>query len=175
MIMFPIGRTIPSIQEKNRALLAFGAMPDGLFLKRSGSELIGASIPAPSSPSAYSAENKAAVPTWAGMVVSVHFSGSGIYEANDTSAARTAIGIAQSVATIGNSVNIITGGPLELADWTATTGSASLIPRAYYYLVDANGQLSTTAPSVAGKRSQSVGIALTANILLVEIEVPILL
>lgn len=67
-------------------------------------------------------------------------------------------------------------GTVTSSDWTAVTGAATLTAGARYYLSkDTAGQLTTTAPTAVGEVVCAVGIALSTEDLLVEIERPVLL
>ena len=91
---------------------------------------------------------------------------------------RTAevFGIAVAGTQAGGSAPYVTGGELALSDWTAVTGSVSLVPGASYYLhPSAAGMLTTTAPSVAGQYVIRVGQAVSTTTMNVTIESSVLL
>jgi hypothetical protein len=67
-------------------------------------------------------------------------------------------------------------GTISSTDWTAVTGAATLTPGARYFLSKDNaGQLTTTAPNAVGEVVTAVGVALSTEDLLVEIDRPVLL
>jgi len=67
-------------------------------------------------------------------------------------------------------------GIVTSTDWTAVTGAAALTPGARYYLSkDTAGQLTTTAPTAVGEVVCAIGMALSTEDMLVEIERPVLL
>lgn len=58
---------------------------------------------------------------------------------------------------------------LTLADWTAVTGSVSLVPGRRYFLDTPTGRLTASAPSGAGVFVIRVGVALNAQTLKIQI------
>jgi hypothetical protein len=71
-------------------------------------------------------------------------------------------------------VSYVTDGRIELADWTAVLGSATLTPGVRYYASDATpGMITATAPSAGGSYIVCVGEAQTTLILDIEISTSI--
>ena len=68
-----------------------------------------------------------------------------------------------------------TEGSIEISDWTAITGSATLTPNAIYYLSTTAGRLTTAPPTTVGQVVQPVGIAVSSVKLELEVEDAILL
>lgn len=57
-----------------------------------------------------------------------------------------------------------TGGLIELTDWTAIIGAASLTAGSRYYLSATAGDMTTTAPSTGGQFVVPLGTAITTKI-----------
>lgn len=86
------------------------------------------------------------------------------------------VGLATQAALSTHVVTYDAEGKLQLADWTAITGTATLTPGAYYYLSDATaGALTAVAPTTSGSYVVCVGKAISTVILDIEISQPILL
>jgi hypothetical protein len=86
-----------------------------------------------------------------------------------------AVGLAIESKSSGLSVKYNTDGRVELADWTAVTGSATLTPGAHYYLsTDTAGMLSAIAPTGSGY-VVPLGKAITTVVFDVEIGTVVLL
>ena len=67
-------------------------------------------------------------------------------------------------------------GQIELADWTAIAGTATLVPNAYYFLDPSSaGKITVTAPSTVGQVVTVIGMALSTTLLDINTEKPILL
>ena len=123
----------------------------------------------------FSAENKQGSQISAGQPVATHSSTVGIVLAGADVAGRQCVGLAMADIANGVSGNVQTEGVLDLADWTAATGSASLTAGAWYYLSATDGLLTTTAVSAVGQKHQPVGYALTTTKLDLRVADPILL
>jgi hypothetical protein len=86
------------------------------------------------------------------------------------------VGLTTKAALSTHVVTYDTEGKLQLTDWTAITGTATLTPGAFYYLSDATaGMLTTVAPTSGGSYVVCVGKAISTLILDIEISQPILL
>lgn len=72
------------------------------------------------------AENVGASTIFAGMAVARHNSGTGFIRADKAAYSTRAIGVATTTAAPGFSLAVATAGPVELDDWTAATGQATL-------------------------------------------------
>ncbi len=87
----------------------------------------------------------------------------------------TALGLASAAATAGSAVTISTGF-VTVADWSGSTGSTNLTPKATYYLsATVAGNLTTTAPAAPGQCVVKIGTAVNTQTMLVEIEKPYLI
>jgi hypothetical protein len=85
-------------------------------------------------------------------------------------------GLAVEVGTPTVSVDYTPDGVLALTDWSAVTGTVSLLPGADYFLSpDTAGKLSTIAPTTSGQVVVAVGRALSTQKLEIEIQPLILL
>lgn len=84
-------------------------------------------------------------------------------------------GICTKAASTGTSAEYSPDGVVDIADWTAIVGTATLTPGATYFLSTTAGRLSTTAPTESGQVVIAVGTALTTTKLAIEIQLPILL
>ena len=107
-----------------------------------------------------------------GMVVYV--SGDGYVDLADSTAAgtATAIGLARTAVTAGDTGKFQTDDQFTLLDWTAVTGGATLTPGAVYYLTTAGG-MSATPPSSGS--IVRIGLATTTTTMDIEIARPVLL
>lgn len=105
-----------------------------------------------------SGKNADASDFWFGEVIARQ--GSDFVSATSGNAASLAIGLATLGAPKGQPEMVQLYGLITIEDWTRTTGAASLIPGANYYLQNVRGTLST-APN--GAFTQLVGIATTAK------------
>lgn len=110
-----------------------------------------------SSGSTLSAENKDGTTISAGMPAARHSSGTGVVHGNATDASKQAIGLATIDIAAGVSGNVQLSGTLQLADWTAVTGTTTLVALGLYYLNTTSGLLTTTPPSTVGNVVQLVG------------------
>ena len=83
---------------------------------------------------------------------------SGVRPANSGVLAKDAAsGIALEAASPGGYLRVQTSGLVELADWTAATGAASLTAGAIYYLDATDGMMTTTAPDNPQVVGQAMG------------------
>lgn len=83
---------------------------------------------------------------------------SGVRPANSgVSGKDAASGIALEAASPNGYMRVQDGGLVELADWTAATGAASLTVGAIYYLSDTDGMMTTTAPANPQVVGQAMG------------------
>lgn len=80
----------------------------------------------------------------------------------------TVDGFARAATPIGQSAQV-ENHQITLADWTAVTGAAGLVPGTRYYLDATPGKLTATAPTAAGAAVIRVGVALSAQVLSIEI------
>ena len=120
-------------------------------------------------------ENLTAGTIFKGQPVAVDPSGLGVILANATSNGTRTFAIAtEDILTATTGSYQITG-LITQADWTAVTGSVSLIPLATYYLDIADGSLSISAPVVPTQIVQMVGIATSPDTLAIEIDQTVLL
>ena len=143
--------------------------------------LVGGQILASSSgssrPEFYQPINTSGATVQAGQLAAKDGAGTGIILAIATALATEAIGFAESDIGAGGSGVVRTDGTLDLADWTAATGAAALVPGSTYWL-DAvtTGRMSTAAPAAApGVIAQAVGKALSASTFSIEIQSPVVL
>jgi hypothetical protein len=85
-------------------------------------------------------------------------------------------GLAIEVGTPTVSVDYTPDGVIALPDWSAVTGTASLLPGADYFLSpDTAGKLTTIAPTTSGQLVVALGRALSVQKLEIEIQPLILL
>lgn len=125
--------------------------------------------------STFAAENTGAVNFAIGMPVAVKLSPAGVERASAANGSKPCVGLASLGSIVGVSEDVQFAGTITKANWTAITGSASLSPNSDYYLSATPGMLTNSPPSTTGQVVQQVGRAITANTLLIEIDVPILL
>lgn len=124
----------------------------------------------------YSAENKDAGSLSIGMVVAVHSSGVGVVKARADSLGTRAVGLSLTSTAPTVAATIQTDGIVDIANWTAATGSATLSANAVYFLDPTTaGMMTTTAPTTTGQHVQRIGTAVSTTKLYLEIEQPILL
>lgn len=108
----------------------------------------------------------------------VYVSGNGTVDAAlaDNVTTSEVVGLVLVGASSGNQGVILTEGSVTKADWTAVTGSASLVPATTYYLSDASaGTLTGTAPVTRGNYVVRVGKALSTTVMDIEIAADLLL
>ena len=111
-----------------------------------------------------------------GMVLYVPSNGHVDLAQADALSTTRAVGLAFEAVVATNTGEYITEGQITRVDWTAVTGTSTLVPGAYYYLSPTTaGGLTTTAPTTSGQYVVVVGRALTTGTLDVEIAQPILL
>jgi len=99
---------------------------------------------------------------------------SGPFELANASLETTAlvVGLVTTPATAGNQGEITTGGILVQSNWTAIIGSELLTVGAEYFLSQTTGLLTTTVPT--SEVQASIGRAVNANTLSIEIQTPFL-
>lgn len=94
----------------------------------------------------------------------------------DAEATALVIGLAAEAVSAGGVGTYLTEGQVEQSDWTAVTGSATLVTGATYYLsTSVAGGLTTTPPSTDGDIVVRVGTALSTTEMDIEIAQPVLL
>lgn len=86
-----------------------------------------------------------------------------------------ACGLAITSGAAATAIDYSTDGVIELPDWTAITGTASLSPGQIYFLDTQPGMLTLLAPTLDGQVVVNVGIALSSTTLSIEIQTPIAL
>lgn len=92
----------------------------------------------------------------------------------DDFATSAVVGLAASDVGDGMAGLMLAGGTLEMDDWSAVTGSASLSPGVAYYLsTTVPGGLTTTPPTDDDLVVTFVGRALSATVLAIELAPPI--
>ncbi|MFZ5832701.1 MAG: hypothetical protein ACOY3P_21650 [Planctomycetota bacterium] len=82
------------------------------------------------------------------------------------------VGLAITSVEAGVAVTFIAKGRLELADWTAVAGTATLTPGAVYYL-GGSGGLTLTAPVIGGFFVTEIGQAVNGTTLDLNIKRPL--
>lgn len=111
-----------------------------------------------------------------GMVVYVSSNGHVDLALADDYSTAGVVGFCNAAVSADNVGEYVTEGPMDLDDWTAVAGTASLSPGAVYFLDEANaGMITTSAPEDGGECVTVVGRATTENSLDIEIATPILL
>lgn len=123
----------------------------------------------------YDGENKDVSAFSIGMPIARHPSGTGFIIADNTTIARSVMGLATVGAAVGFTETVQVQGVFSLADWTAIIGSMNLTALGDYFLSATPGMLTTTSPTTPGTTSQFVGFALSTTDLLIEIQQSILL
>jgi hypothetical protein len=94
----------------------------------------------------------------------------------DVESTALVIGLAEEDVSAGGTGNYLTEGQVEQSDWTAVTGSATLVTGATYYLsTTVAGGLTITPPSTDGDIVVRVGTALSTTEIDIEIAQPVLL
>lgn len=120
--------------------------------------------------SLFSATNKSGVTLLAGTVAASHSSGVGVVGASAQNDTKPAIGIVTANAADLAAASIQTSGPLTLANWSNSTGSATLSANATYWLSTTTGLLTTTPPTTPGNTIQIVGRAVSTDTMIVDIQ-----
>jgi hypothetical protein len=124
----------------------------------------------------FTAVNKDVSIIRAGQALTADPSGSGVLVSYASSTAAPCCGLAFTDVDPLAAVTVRTGGQLTLADWTLAVGTPTLAPRGVYYLSpDLPGHLTLVAPTAAGQVVQQIGIALSLNVLLINISPYVLL
>ena len=96
--------------------------------------------------------NRSGATLSAGMVVAGHTDGFGVVKANATAPGVPAVAFfvrsmsGASTVSNGRKGKFRNSGMLDLADWTAATGAATLTPQATYYLDTTAGKMTTVSP-----------------------------
>ena len=100
----------------------------------------------------------------------------GVVQAKSSDATRPAVGVVAAAGAVGVACLVQLSGALQLSDWTAVLGVASLVPRQLYFVDPVTpGKLTMTVPTTAGQLLQIVGVGLTTDTLGLQIEQPLLL
>jgi Collagen triple helix repeat (20 copies) len=120
-------------------------------------------------------ENKDASAFGQGTPIARHPSGTGFIIADNTTTARSVMGLSTAVTAPTFTATLQLRGVFTLADWTSVTGAVSLVPLGDYYLDSVAGKLTTTSPTASGTTSQFVGFALSTTELLIDIQQSFLL
>jgi hypothetical protein len=89
-------------------------------------------------------------------------------DADDLATAHV-LGLAETSATANSTVNVLSSGTINQADWTTVIGTQFLTPGEIYYLTGAKGTMSVTPPTGDGDVIVSCGIAITTTKLDIEI------
>jgi hypothetical protein len=133
--------------------------------------------PGPAGPTVelYAGQNKDVSPFSIGMPIARHPSGTGFIIADNTTTARSVMGLATVGAAVGFTETIQVQGMFSLANWTSITGSANLTALGDYFLSSTPGMLTTSPSSTPGQTVQFVGFALSTTDLLIGIQESILL
>lgn len=121
----------------------------------------------------FTAENKD-ISLSMGMAVTQHPSGTGFIRADISVNARFCIGLLGEDINGGISGKIQISGTITIANWSAITGSSSLVAKSIYYL-DTNGRITNTPSEVPGNICQEVGVAIDPQTLDINLGYPILL
>ena len=74
-----------------------------------------------------------------------------------------AVGLITQASSVNDATIVQTDGSVNLADWTAVIGAASLTPGSVYFLHTTDGQMSTTPPTGDGDVVVTMGIAVTTT------------
>ena len=97
-------------------------------------------------------------------------------KADDLSTSYNFFGLAAADVLSSFACKVVNNSCLQLADWTAATGSSTLTTGSYYYIDTATaGMITTTAPTTDGQVVYRVGQAVSADTMKVEYEESILL
>jgi hypothetical protein len=128
--------------------------------------------PGPGSDPLFSIE--ADEPLDAGQPVRVDGFGGGALADASALATSLVVGLAASATAPGHACPV-NAASLTLADWTAATGLASLVPGWAYYLDVAPGRLTPIPPATPGCAVARVGVAVSVDTLEISIDTPILL
>lgn len=116
-------------------------------------------------------ENQDSVTIQAGDIIAVTTGGGLLASASNNT--KNAIGVAKTVAAVGDPFDVVTDGVIDIADWTHVVGTALLTPNQAYWLSTTAGNLTTTPPNTDGQIVQYIGRGLSTTQLLVEIDSPI--
>lgn len=101
-------------------------------------------------------ENKGATTIYAGMAVAVDSTGGGVVRASHSDPDLRAIGVASTTASPGEECSVVSLGPCEVENWTASTGGAWLTPNTRLWL-GPDGTLVSAPTTEAGNFQQLVG------------------
>lgn len=153
-----------------------GPIVDGdvgdMLVRNSDGGLSFATPPAPTNVVAesISSTNRSVSTIQAGQPCAIYSGGLGFVPANATDNTLMAVGLAQAAIAPTAAGIVQTSGPLQLSDWTAVTGTATLSPRAKYWLDVTAGRLTSTPPSARGNVLQPIGEAVASDTLLIQIQ-----
>lgn len=128
-----------------------------------------AGIDGASAGAAFDSTNKSGATINAGSPCASHSSGVGVVLAVAMDDTIPAVGLAINSPANLATTQVQTSGPFTLADWTAITGSASLVAKGRYYLSTVAGQLMTTPPATTSNIVQLVGVAVSDDTLDIQI------
>ena len=73
------------------------------------------------------------------------------------------VGLITQAASVSDATIVQTDGSVDIANWTAVIGTASLTPGSVYFLHTADGQMRTTPPTGDGDVVVTMGIAVTTT------------
>lgn len=132
-------------------------------------------VPAAGEPVGFEGENKDSTTIIAGGAVTIHASGVGVRKADAATAGRECVGLVSATTAVGFVATVRTSGLLTLGDWSLVTGTPTLVPRTTYFLSATAGRITSTPPAIAGQRVQQIGVAVSADTLVLQILPPILL
>lgn len=99
-----------------------------------------------------------------GQVIGRGPAATGFILANNASLSTQAIGLCGETADPGFGAAVQLSGPFCLFDWTAITGTVSLLPRTTYYLDSVSGKMTSILP-VGPAIMQRMGYSLSPNVL----------
>lgn len=110
----------------------------------------------------------------AGTAVAMDAAGELILADPNAPTTAVCVGLLLQAAAGGSSAIYTSDGGLSLADWSAVTGGILLQPGVRYFLDPAKpGGLTTICPSQAGVYAAPIGVALSGDLLEVEINLPV--
>ena len=117
----------------------------------------------------FSAVNKQGSTLPAGTPVATHSSGVGFVSANATDDTKPAVGLLTTSVNSLAAGSVQTSGPITLSDWTAITGSTTLVAKGRYYLSTSGGLLTTSPPVTTLNIVQLIGVAVSDDTLDIQI------
>lgn len=152
--------------EVNPSPIQLDVNPQPIVLEITG---VGVQGPPGGGSTNFQANNKSVGTVLAGSPVTTHSSGIGVIPADATTSGHAAVGL-MSANTAPTAVGAVqTSGPLYLDDWTLITGASTLQAKAVYYLGRDPGTLTTSSPTNNPDISQRIGVAVSPNILNIDI------